>query len=220
MEKNLFQRLVYDFWYFAWLVWGRIYLRLRFYNWRNVPRTGGVIVIANHQSFLDPPLVGISQWRQMYFMARSTLFRGMFGWLLRTLGSYPVDQEKNGIGAIKETLRLLKKGQAVVIFPEGSRSYDGKLQPFFGGILMVAKRSGVPIVPCAVNGAYNSFPRGAKIPKPCKVTVTFGELIPPETIQQMSQEELRDFLTTRVTELLWPEYRPEVSATTVAEVEE
>ena len=212
MEKTFYQRLVYDFWYFALLIWARIYLRVRFYNRRNVPHTGAVIVISNHQSFLDPPLIGTSQWRQMYYMARKTLFKGFFGRLLRTVGAYPVSQDGNAIAGIKETLKLLKKEQAVLMFPEGSRTEDGRMHTFLGGIVAVAKRAKVPIVPCAVNGAYRAFPRGAKIPRPYKVTVTFGELIPVEEIQKHSDEELLRLLTEKVAEMLWEDAKPEAES--------
>ncbi|MDO4584853.1 MAG: lysophospholipid acyltransferase family protein [Planctomycetia bacterium] len=201
MKKTWFQRAYYTFWCNLIRLWAKIWFRISYRHWERVPRTGAVILIANHQSFLDPPLIGIGLTRYCHFMARKTLFRGLFGWHLRNLNAFPISQDGNPIGGIKETLRLLKQGEAVVIFPEGSRSFDGKLQPFQGGILTVAKRAKVPIVPCAIRGAYEALPRGSKFPKPRKIIVTYGQPIPVEEIQKMSETELLEQLTQKVRNL-------------------
>lgn len=202
MKKTLFQRAYYTFWCNLIRLFAKIWFRISYRHAERVPRSGAVILIANHQSFLDPPLIGVGLTRYCHFMARKTLFRGLFGWHIHNLNAYPVDQKGNPIGGIKETLRLLKQGEAVLIFPEGSRSLDGKLQPFHGGILTVARRAKVPIIPCAIRGAYEALPCGKKFPKPHKITITYGQLIPSEAVQEMSEQELLEGLTQKVRELL------------------
>ena len=209
MERTLYQCVVYNIGYYSSLFAFRLYHRIRYINWRKVPKTGPVVIIANHQSFLDPVAVGTSLWRPLHYMARSTLFRGILGHLLRAVGAYPVEQEGgSAFSAIKETLRLLKKGEAVVMFPEGSRTFDGHMQPFQGGIVMIARKAKVPIITCSINGAFHAYPRQAKFPRPRKVTLTFGDVIPVEEIQKLTNEELLKLLEERIAENLWEDAKP------------
>lgn len=209
MERTLYQCVVYNIGYYSSLFLLRIYNRIRYINWRKVPKTGAVVIIANHQSFLDPLAVGTSLWRPLHYMARSTLFKGVLGHLLRAVGAYPVEQEGgSAFGAIKETLRLLKNGEPVVMFPEGSRTFDGRMQPFQGGIVMIARKAKVPIITCTINGAFKAYSRHSKFPHPHKVTLTFGDVIPVEEIQKLTNEELLKLLEERVAEHLWEDAKP------------
>ncbi|MDO4573915.1 MAG: lysophospholipid acyltransferase family protein [Planctomycetia bacterium] len=208
MENTFFKRCYYSSWCALIWLFGKIWLRVKYVNWRSVPRTGSLILIANHQSFLDPPLLGVGLKRYSWYMARKTLFRGLFGWHLRQLNAYPVSQEGNAVAGIKTTFKLLKNDQCVLIFPEGSRSLDGTLQPFQGGILMIAKRAKVPIIPCSIWGAHQAMPRGSSLIWPCKVTVRYGEVIPPEAIEGMTEQELMELLYQKIAALLPPEALP------------
>ena len=209
MERTLYQRVVYNVGYYSLLFLLRIYHRVRFVNWRKVPQKGPVVIIAKHQSFLGPPAVGTSLWRPLHYMARSTLFKGLLGHFLRAVGAYPVEQDGgSAFSAIKETLRLLKNGEAVLMFPEGSRTFDGHMQPFQGGIVMIARKAKVPIITCTVNGAFKAYPRHAKFPRPYKVTLTFGDVIPVEEIQKLTNEELLKLLEERIAENLWEDAKP------------
>lgn len=145
----------------------------------NVPRTGGVLLLANHQSFLDPVLIAIRLEREIAFLARSTLFRGAFGAFITYLNAFPVKQGKGDVGAMKQTIELLRQGHAIVVFPEGSRTFDGRLAPLASGISLLIQRARVPVVPIAIEGAFDAWPRTQKLPKPAKVRVAYGRAIQP-----------------------------------------
>jgi 1-acyl-sn-glycerol-3-phosphate acyltransferase len=140
---------------------------LRIKGTRNVPKTGPVLFIANHQSFLDPILVGLAARRHLAYVARKTLFdHAAFAWLIRMLNAVPIDQEGVGIEGLRTTVQLLQAGQAVVVFPEGNRTEDGKLQPLQPGISLLIKRTQAVVVPVGLAGAYHAWPRWQKLPMP------------------------------------------------------
>jgi 1-acyl-sn-glycerol-3-phosphate acyltransferase len=139
---------------------------LRFAGRRHMPRRGPVLVIANHQSYLDPSLVGVASPRPLRYLARKTLFRHpAFAWFIRQLGALPVDQEGVAKEGLKVVLEELRQGQAVVVFPEGQRTFDGKLQPLMPGIHLLLRRSQAPIVPVGIAGAFTALPRTRHWPK-------------------------------------------------------
>src|SRR5262249_19349437 len=126
----------------------------------HVARHGPVLLIANHQSFLDPLLVGLAARRHLHFLARKTLFRNpFFGGFIRSLNAVPVDQEGTGIEGLRIVLRLLKAGHAVIVLPEGGRTYDGAIQALQPGIQLLMKRSLAPVVPVGIAGAYDALSR-------------------------------------------------------------
>lgn len=140
---------------------------LRIRGSRHVPRTGPVLLIANHQSFLDPDLVGLAARRHLAYLARKTLFEhSAFAWLIRMLNAVPIDQEGVGIEGLRVTVQLLQAGQAVVVFPEGNRSEDGGMQPLQPGISLLIKRAQPTIVPVGIAGAYHAWSRWRKLPLP------------------------------------------------------
>lgn len=145
----------------------------------HVPRTGGVLLLANHQSFLDPVLIALRLEREIAFLARSTLFHGAFGALIRYLNAFPVKQGKGDVGAMKQTIELLKQGHAMVVFPEGSRTYDGRLGPLAPGVALLIQRARVPVVPIAIEGAFDAWPRSRKLPTPARIRVAYGKPIRP-----------------------------------------
>ncbi|MHC4712883.1 MAG: lysophospholipid acyltransferase family protein [Planctomycetota bacterium] len=173
-------------WYFFVQFWVRIvfaiYFRMRVFGRENLPGEGGVILASNHQSFLDPPLVGVGLNRQVHYMARKSLFghSGLFTWLIRSLNAYPVARGRGDIGAVRETMRRLKAGAAILIFPEATRTYHGEMGLFKPGIFMVAARVGVPVVPTVIEGAFDSWPRTRRFPLPAFVSVAFSEPLLPE----------------------------------------
>jgi 1-acyl-sn-glycerol-3-phosphate acyltransferase len=175
---------------------------------RNMPRTGPVLLLGNHESFLDPPLIGLAARRRLYYLARKTLFRPpAFAAYIRSLGAIPVDQE----GVAKEGLRLsidlLRAGKALVIFPEGERTPHGEMLPFKPGIHLVLRKVPVPIVPVGVAGAFEAMPRTASFPRlspfflpstGASIAVSVGKPIAPEHYQSMARDELLDFLFQQV----------------------
>jgi 1-acyl-sn-glycerol-3-phosphate acyltransferase len=126
---------------------------------RRVPRTGPALLIANHQSFLDPVLVGLCSRRHLCFLARKTLFRKRaVAWFIGTLGAVPIDHVGVGKEGLRIILEQLKAGRAVVMFPEGTRTKDGALQKLRPGIHLLIKRTQAPIVPIGIAGAFEAMP--------------------------------------------------------------
>ncbi len=141
----------------------------------NVPRKGGVLIVANHQSYLDPMLVGVRLPRATSFLAKSELFNNRFTrWILSKLCAFSVRQGEGDIGAVREAIRRLKEGRALVIFPEGSRTQTGELDAVQPGVGLIARKAGVPVVPCIIEGSFAAWRRGLKIFKPGPVHVRFG----------------------------------------------
>lgn len=165
--------------YFAgWLFFRALYatyFRWRAYNPERVPLTGPVILASNHASFLDPPLVGAGIKRPINYLARESLFRfPVVGWILRKWNSVPVDREGGGAKGLKAILDRLLEGGAIILFPEGTRTRTGHLQPARSGIGLTVIKSTAPVVPVRVFGTFTAFNRHMKFPKPCRVEVKYG----------------------------------------------
>jgi 1-acyl-sn-glycerol-3-phosphate acyltransferase len=158
---------------------GRIFLRLRVVHRERMINHGPVILAANHQSFLDPPLAGSVADRAVYFLARRTLLDGWFlGWILPKLNVVPVDSESGkDRTALKALIRILRAGQGTLVFPEGQRTADGKLQPAQPGLGLVIAKTLAPVVPIRIFGTYEAWPIHEKFPRPGRVTVVVGEPI-------------------------------------------
>jgi 1-acyl-sn-glycerol-3-phosphate acyltransferase len=151
-----------------------------------VPVSGACLIAANHQSFLDPPLIGGAVLgRHLAFVARAGLFRFFpMRWLLTSINALPIREDRGDAGAIKTVLELLGHGHGVVIFPEGSRTPDGAMHEFKRGIALLVKRSGCPVVPAAIEGAYDAWPIHRRFPRmlSCPVYVAYGHPIPHEEL--------------------------------------
>ena len=164
---------------------------------------GGVLVCSNHQSFFDPIIIGMACRRRLSFLARESLFRN---WILaRVMWFYeaiPIQRDGMGIGGIKETLKRLKKDHAVLIFPEGTRTPDGSLLELKPGFCAVARRAKVPILPVAMSGAYEAWPRDRKLPGLSKIRICFGEPIQQTEIAEISDERLMALLRERMAQCL------------------
>jgi 1-acyl-sn-glycerol-3-phosphate acyltransferase len=139
---------------------------LRVEGSRHMPRRGPVLVLANHQSVLDPLLVGLAVYRRLNFLARRTLFDNPgFGQLIRFLHAVPVDQEGIGIAGLRTVLHLLEQDRAVLVFPEGSRTSNGSIQPLQAGIQLIIKRAQPVIVPVGISGAFDAWPAQQSLPR-------------------------------------------------------
>lgn len=166
---------------------------------QHVPATGGVLVCSNHQSYLDPVLVGLGFRRHCNYLARETLFRfSPFGWLIAFVDAIPLDRDGGGLRGLKETLKRLKRGEMVLIFPEGTRSPDGNIAKLKPGFLVLARRGGAALLPVAVDGAFEAWPRRAWIPRPGIVRVCIGEPILPQVAATMTDEQLLAELESRI----------------------
>jgi 1-acyl-sn-glycerol-3-phosphate acyltransferase len=142
---------------------------------QHVPATGPVLLVANHASILDPPLVGVATSRQLCFMAKEELFRvAGLGRLIHALGARPVRRDGGDSRALKTALGLLAEGRALLVFPEGTRGDEGRLGPAKPGVGMLAVLSGAPVVPVLIEGTGRVLPRGRTLPRPAKVRITFG----------------------------------------------
>ena len=124
---------------------------------------GGVLIAMNHESYLDPPLAGIACRREIHYLARKTLLRWpVLGPMFPKLNVIPVDQERADMSAIKTVIRLIKKGECTIVFPEGARTPDGQLQPAQAGLGLIVAKTRCPIVPMRIFGAHRAFPRGGR----------------------------------------------------------
>ena len=151
------------------------YFRWRVFGAENVPVNDGVILASNHASFLDPPLVGSGLKRAINYLARESLFRFPgIGALLRSWNAVPVDRDGGGAKGLKTILNRLLDGNGIILFPEGTRTLDGKLQPARSGIGLTVIKSTAPVVPVRVFGTFEAYGKNHKFPRPHRVMVKYG----------------------------------------------
>jgi 1-acyl-sn-glycerol-3-phosphate acyltransferase len=171
------------------LVWTFFY-RTRYTGQRNIPPDGPVLVVANHQSFFDPPLIGAGCPRRMNYLARKNLFEhSSLSWLIRSLDAIPVDRE-GALSGLKETLRRLKRDEMVLIFPEGARTWDGEVAEFQPGFATLAVRSRAAILPVAIEGAFQAWPRWQKFPRLGTLHVHYGVPVMPDDVARLEERDL------------------------------
>jgi len=157
---------------------GQLFFRLRIIHRERMIQTGPVILAMNHQSYLDPPLAGVTCDRAIYFLAKRTLIDvPVLGWLLPKLNVIPVNQEGIDRSALKALIRVLKSGNAALVFPEGARTLDGDLQPAQPGLGLVVAKTLAPVVPMRIFGAHESLPRGGGGLHFVPITIVVGEPI-------------------------------------------
>ena len=155
---------------------GTMFQDLKAYDAKNVPLAGGVILVSNHQSFVDPAYIAAKLPRVLSFLAKSELFKPpVFGWGIRQCNAFPVKQGSGDVGAMKASIALLQNGRALLVFPEGSRTETGELGPIAGGAALVIKRAKVPVVPVAIQGGYDVWPAHKMFPRTGRVRIKFGE---------------------------------------------
>jgi 1-acyl-sn-glycerol-3-phosphate acyltransferase len=153
----------------------KLLFRLETHGTENVPARGPLLIVANHSSVLDPPLVGGAAPRRLTFLAKAELFRVPgFGALIRRLGAQPLRRDGADASALRAAQRALHDGGALLVFPEGTRGDEGILRPAKPGAALLAMQTGVPVVPAYVSGSGRAWPRGRRLPRPAKVVVTFG----------------------------------------------
>jgi 1-acyl-sn-glycerol-3-phosphate acyltransferase len=173
----------------------RVFFGLRSFGRRNVPRTDGVILAVNHASYLDPVVVGCGITRPVHYMARRTLFVSLFGSLIRALNAFPVARGGADRGAVKEFIRRVRAGNVVMLFPEGTRTRDGRLGTVMPGAGALAARAGAPIVPTYIAGTFDAWPRHRKLPVPVRpdgISIYFGRPIDVERLDGESKRGHHD----------------------------
>jgi 1-acyl-sn-glycerol-3-phosphate acyltransferase len=162
------------------------YFRWRVFNAERVPTSGPVILASNHASFLDPPLVGSGLHRSINYLARESLFRFPgIGALLRSWQAVPVDRDGGGAAGLKAILDRLLDGGGIILFPEGTRTSNGELQPARSGIGLVVIKSDAPVVPVRTFGTFEAYGRNVKFPRPKRVAVKYG---PPMNFEKLRAE--------------------------------
>ncbi len=164
----------------------RFYFRVRYYNPERVPLRGPVILACNHASFLDPMLVGSGLRRAINYLARENLFRfPVMGWVLHRWQVVPVDREGGGAAGLRAILDRLLAGGAIILFPEGTRTRDGHLQPARAGIGLTVIKSTAPVVPARVFGTFRAYGRHLRWPRPYRLAVKYGR---PLLFEQLRAE--------------------------------
>lgn len=172
--------------------------RIRVFGRENWPREGGALICANHQGFLDPVLVGLCCERQLNFLAKQSLFKPPLKQVIETLNAIPVNRAGTGLDGLKELLRRLRGGDLVLIFPEGTRTEDGKFNNLKPGFVAVARKGKAPLVPVVFDGSFQAWPKWQLLPSIGVVHVKIGEPIPPEEIAQLSDDQLLATLQERM----------------------
>ena len=169
----------------------RLLFHIRVKGANQFPKNGAFILAGNHASFLDPPVMAAmaTGW-MIHFMARDNLFHPpWFAWLLRQLGVMPLDRTRGDIGAMRKALQSLKEGKALGLFPEGTRTLDGYLQPAKGGIGFLVAKAAVPVYPVYIHGTFAAYPKGGKMRTGIPITMAFGDPISPEEVLALGKGE-------------------------------
>jgi 1-acyl-sn-glycerol-3-phosphate acyltransferase len=165
---------------------------------RNIPESGGVLLVSNHLSHLDVFVLGLLLPRTLNYVARSSLFKPVLGPLIRSVGGFPIQRDGMGAQGVKETLKRVRSGGIVTFFPEGTRSRDGRLGPLKPGVAALAARAKVPIVPAGIAGTFESWPRSRKFPRPHAIRVHYGPAIRPEELEGLTPDAVLALLHERM----------------------
>ena len=168
--------LTYNIFYNLAKLLARVFFRMRVVHPERMVESGPLILAVNHTSYFDPPLAGICSRRGVYYLARKTLLQWpFFGPLFPAMNVIPVERDGNDMSALREVIKKIKEGNGVVLFPEGTRSKDGNIQPARAGIGFVIAKTGAPVLPMRIFGAYDAFPKNSKRLHFTQITVVIGE---------------------------------------------
>ena len=173
-----------------------LFFRVRSYGRENIPRKGPFVLISNHQSYLDPMLCGGPIKRRVSFLARESLFtHWLFGRMIRSVGTIPLKLGDTDISAMRKVIDVLKQGRGVCLFPEGTRSLDGRITPFKPGFGLLCRRGKAAVVPVVIDGAFECWPRHKKLFSPGPIAVCYGKAISAEQAKKMGNARLAEVLT-------------------------
>lgn len=180
-KQSVWSKANYQFWKFIISGTIRVLTRMRIEGRENIPSTGAFVLSPVHRSYIDTPIAAAVTRRRMRFMAKDSMWKNStMGWLISSVGGFPVTRGSADLEALKRCLFLLAEGEPVVMFPEGERKDGPIVQPLFEGSAYVASRARVPIIPVGIGGSAGVMPRGAKLLYPRKVVVVIGKPIHPE----------------------------------------
>ena len=189
----------------------RTFFRMRVHGRENIVEDGPALLAMNHQSFLDPPLAAICCRREIFFLGRKTLFDvPVLGSVLRHLNVIGLDREGSDMSALKTVIRTIRGGGCTIVFPEGTRTRDGNLQPARPGAGLIIAKTLAPVIPMRIFGAFDAFPRDAKFPRPRRLTIVIGVPLrfTPADIEGPSREvyqRLSDQVMARIGALQIPD---------------
>ena len=184
-SSGALQRVVYFMVKNSLLLWGLLFHRIQKIFYGNGHFAGGRLLVSNHQSNLDPGLIGAVLPCQSNFLAKKELFSvPVIGWIIKTCNGIPLDRGGVDRGALKRAIHVLRTGEKLLLFPEGTRSLDGQLGQGKPGAGMIAAMAGVPCVPIYIDGSGKAMPKGASMIRPHKIKVLFGE---PFSLPQKSE---------------------------------
>ncbi len=183
--------MVYRFSQFVFRLVFRLYFRWEIVGREHLTRAGGGLLVCNHASFLDPPLAGTPWPRPIHYLAREDLFDiPLLSWWMRHCSVIPTRRGPGSLYSLRRVIQLVKSGEVVLVFPEGTRSPTGELQDPRGGVGFLIKMTGAPVYPCYIDGAFEAWPRDARIPRPRNIRVIYGAPVtlpadlPPEELSR------------------------------------
>ncbi len=186
------------FWFVRWLcrLFCLLFFRMRTYGRENIPKKGPFVLISNHQSYLDPILCAVPITRRIGFLARESLFsHWLFGRMITSVGTIPLKLGEADLSAMRKVIDVLKQGRGVCLFPEGTRSIDGKITPFKPGFGLLCRRGKAAVVPVVIDGAFECWPRHKKLFSPGKIAVCYGKAIGADEAKEMGDVKLAEVLT-------------------------
>lgn len=189
---------------------GKAFFNLQLHNEEKLVREGGVLMCANHESFLDPPLIGISHPENVTYLARKTLFKGFFNWLYKKWDAIPVDQQNPDMTGVKRIIKALKEGKKVVMFPEGERTLTGELGAGMPGVGLIIGKSRAVVQPMRIFGARDALPRGSMRMHRTQIAVVVGDALrfTPEQLKEFRGKEgyqrLADLVIDKIREIKDP----------------
>jgi len=192
----------------AWTILTLFY-DFRYRGEENIPMEGGFILASNHVCFFDPPMIGCITDRPLFYFARKTLFdRPLVGRWLASINAVPVDQDKPDMVGVKKIIKLIKQGEGIVLFPEGTRSQDGIPLPTMPGVGLIIAKANVPVVPCRIFGGHLAWPREGRLRFFTPIRLVFGKPIHFDEDIEKSKEAYQsvgDRIMTEVFKLEWDE---------------
>lgn len=156
---------------------GKAYCNRRVSGLENLLDEKGVLICSNHESFIDPSFCGVVYDFQIAYLAKKTLFQGIFKWIYESWDAIPIDQEKHDMSSLKKIIKRLKGKDNVIMFPEGARTLDGEIQPGMPGVGLIVAKADCKIQPMRIFGAYEVLPPGTQIPRRHQVDIVVGEPI-------------------------------------------
>ena len=166
---------------------------LKVYGRENLPKNGGALLLSNHQSYLDPVVIAVKLDRPVSYMAKTELFEGnrIFAWFITALHAFPVRRGESDIAAVKKAIAKLQEGNILNMYPEGTRSPDGELGKILPGVVVVVRRAQVPVIPVAIVGSREAWPKGAKGINSHPVRVMYGK---PLNIEGLKGDQILELI--------------------------